>query len=196
MRAIRRVSRGVVMGSRSDRSGCRPGASAFSLLEVLVVVAIVAALIAVLLPALAGAMRAEARVRCLANLHQIGLAFRLYADDHDGLPPDQEALDTWDVLLTDYLAEDRFFLCPSDDSGLDEMFGNSYAWRDDYTVDEPGASLANRSLLTLSRTDLVLVFDAEAGWHGEGSVNAATVDAAAKSWDAEAFLENLNRPIE
>lgn len=182
------------MDSRSERSGERT--LGFTLVEILVVLMIVAVLIGLMVPALSGAMRAQERVRCLSNLHQIGLAFRLYADDAEGMLPDQEALDTWDVLLSDYVAEDRFFLCPSDESSFGEVYGNSYAWRDDYTVDEPGASLANRSLLTLSRTDLVLVFDAQAGWHGDETVNAATVDASAKTWKLGAFLENLNMPIE
>ena len=53
-------------------------ASAFTLLEVLVVVAIIALLAAILLPALSKAREQSKRAACLSNLHQIALAWHQY----------------------------------------------------------------------------------------------------------------------
>lgn len=62
--------------------------AAFTLIELLVVVAIIGALAALLLPALARAKEKAKAVRVRAELHGIGLALHMYADDHaEALPP-------------------------------------------------------------------------------------------------------------
>jgi len=60
----------------------------FTLIELLVVVAIIAVLVAVLLPALNHARLMVQESVCASNLHQIGMAFAMYAADNaDLLPP-------------------------------------------------------------------------------------------------------------
>jgi prepilin-type N-terminal cleavage/methylation domain-containing protein len=64
-----------------------PKSGAFTLVELLVVLAILALMGLLLVPAMASITRKSSRVVCADNLKQIGMAFRTWADAHNGRFP-------------------------------------------------------------------------------------------------------------
>ncbi len=65
----------------------RRNTSAFTLIELLVVIGIIAILISVLLPVLSASRRSADKAKCLASLHQLGDAFKMYSIDNKGAWP-------------------------------------------------------------------------------------------------------------
>ncbi len=68
-------------------SRTRPG---FTLIELLVVIAIIGILASMLLPSLAGAKERAHVTTCINNLRQMGIAMRVYMEDHESRYPPQE----------------------------------------------------------------------------------------------------------
>jgi prepilin-type N-terminal cleavage/methylation domain-containing protein len=68
-------------------AGRFPRQAGFTLIELLVAIAIIGVLLAVLLPALEKGREHANTVACASNLHQIGQAMQMYADENGGTFP-------------------------------------------------------------------------------------------------------------
>jgi prepilin-type N-terminal cleavage/methylation domain-containing protein/prepilin-type processing-associated H-X9-DG protein len=143
----------------------------FTLIELLVVLALIALLAALLLPALSRAKEAARATQCLGQLRQLGVAVRLYADDHDDtFPRSQHSAAThgelpWGRALAPLLGGTTthwthlltgVYRCPNDrranawSYGLnvyfelgpeDDYFGNPATWRRTAQVPRPAATI-------------------------------------------------------
>lgn len=111
--------------------------SAFTLVELLVVIAIIGLLAGLMLPTLSKSGERARVVVCRSNLSQLGVALRMYLDEHGNRFPimhnrirgtNDVGLRTPEVVLQPQLGISRVWQCPSDRVRLFEETGSSYYW--------------------------------------------------------------------
>jgi len=145
---------------------------AFTLIELLVVVAIIAVLAGLLLPTM---VRSKAKARdaaCVNNLRQLGIATRVYADDHQERLPSAEILPSLPIdpqkplpricdVLAGYVGRSgetkthwaMIFRCPADQRGRFATEGSSYEWNTDLNGRRMDETRTDRAFLLLKPGD-------------------------------------------
>ena len=89
----------------------------------------------IMMPALGKAKKVAQAAVCMSNLHQFGVACKMYTQDNKGrMPPREERFDWWADLLPYYLNK-KLLICPSAkktqlpiEQGDDQWGKKFYAW--------------------------------------------------------------------
>ena len=123
---------------RARRSLALPRpATAFTLVELLVVMSIIALLAAMILPAMGRGKESGHSAVCQSNLHQAGVALQMYVDDSHNIMPTMydvaltnadTNLPSINVVLAAQLGSTNVLRCPSDNQQIFQLTGSSYAW--------------------------------------------------------------------
>ena len=156
-------------------SALRDPRHAFTVVELLVVIAIVAILASLLLPTLGRAKAQAYHAACLNNLRQLGIATRVYAEDHQERLPSAEILPTQPIdprsplpricdVLRSYVGRTAgtdtnatsatVFRCPLDKLSRFSAEGSSYEWNAELNGHRLDETRTDTAFLLLKRGDL------------------------------------------
>ncbi len=167
--------------------------SGFTLIELLTVIGIIAVLAAILFPVFSQARENGRRTACLSNLHQLGLAFAVYAQDYDErLPaatdgkPGANTEGGWlyytvfplnrtpgsaiprKGAIYPYTLDPRIYICPDDYQG--QQAGDSYALNSCLTEPSMTGYRPGRSLATLTTSPSEITLLTEEASHQDDPV--------------------------
>ena len=185
----------------------------FTLVEMLVVIAIIGILASLLLPAFSQAKLRAKRIACVNNLRETGLAFHIFANDHNGkLPMEVSVSDGGSkefVLsnltfrhfqtLSNELVTPRMLLCPGDTLLPAANFAALQNTNVSYFVNVIAENGKSGSVLAGDR-------NVTGGWPGEQAVLLAGTESSLR-WTRElhqfkgnilfgdAHVEMLNGPV-
>ena len=85
----------------------------FTIIELLVVVSIMSVLVTLLLPALGNAREVSKSIKCMANLHQIGVGLQVYTNENNGkCPPLQDTTSFFNAMWMTKLAKQNIVSAP------------------------------------------------------------------------------------
>ncbi len=169
------MSSGVLFQSIRQRER-----AAFTLIELLVVIAIIAMIAGILIPVIGKAKESSRVTGCLSNLHQIGVALRLYTEDNQNRLPEMRdklygtnspptnsvALPSVDLVLSNYLGSVKVLKCPADRDGIYEQSGASYAWNS--LLNGQDADRMEVMNLSFNPHQIPVFYDKEAFHRGRG----------------------------
>lgn len=164
----------------------RPGQSASTIVELLVVISILGLLMGMLIPGLVSARRSARRASCAGHLQQIGVGMRSYLNESNdilpraaGVPGAVDKPSIVDVLYHHVGRSREVFKCPGDNLGYFERVGTSY----EYNADVGGYNLREfvRMQFGVHSENQVHLLKDMKGWHAQrpgmpGAANYLYVD--------------------
>ena len=167
------IRRGVLGGKQSVAANV-----GFTLIELLSVVGIIGMLIGLLLPSLATVRSQSRAVKCTSNIHQLGMAMRLYAaDNRDNYPinvsspspkywNDTDRLGQYVAPPLAPMSNSSVYWCPTDDGGQQSYSMNVWA---SSAADKTVTSLSTGTLWAHQRPSTAFILLADSWSYASGA---------------------------